>query len=78
MRWGATEHPHGDTPALTPADREVTAETLQCRPGPLLLLLAQPDFQKALADGRSTKVSTACAEVDTHALSSASFFEGVS
>lgn len=34
----------------TPANLEVTAETLQCRPGPLLLLLAQPDFQEALAD----------------------------
>lgn len=34
----------------TPANLEVTAETLQCRPGPLRLLLAQPDFQEALAD----------------------------
>lgn len=29
------------------ADLGVTADTLHCRPGPLLLLLAQPDFQKA-------------------------------
>lgn len=50
MCWGATKHPRGDTPAPAPADLDVTAETLQCRPGPPLLLLAQPDFQKALAD----------------------------
>lgn len=56
---GSTKHPCGDTPAPTPATVDVTAKTPQCRAGPLLLLLAQPDFQKALADGRSIKVSTA-------------------
>lgn len=73
-----TNCPHGpqapgDAPTLNPGDLEVTAETLSCRPGPLLLLLAQLYFQKAFADTGSTKVSTVHADVDTHALSSATF-----
>ena len=78
-----TNRPHGpqapgDTPTPNPGDPEVTAATLSCRPGPLLLLLAQLYFQKAFADSGSTKVSTVHAEVDTNALSSTSFCEGIS
>lgn len=77
-----TNRPHGpqapgDTPTPNPGNVEVAAETLSCRPGPLLLLLAQLYFQKAFADSGSTKVSTVHAEVDTHDLSSTNFCEEI-
>lgn len=60
----------GDTPTLS---QEVTAEILNCRPGPLLLLLAQLYFQKASADSGSAKISTVRADVDARALFSTAF-----
>lgn len=59
-----TKHPHGpqapgDMPApMVGGDVQVTAETLRCRPAPLLLLLAQFYFQKLFADDGPTKVRT--------------------
>lgn len=78
-----TNRPHGpqapgDIPTPNPGNLEVRAETLSCRPRPLLLLLSWLYFQKAFADSGSTKVSTVQAEVDTHDLSSTNFREEIS